>query len=231
MVFVTERLMILMGGWRNCDFGSLYLSILKFEMKINFILSIIVVNLVCTVAFGQSGKTITDNLNVPGPILFNKTSYNLVWSSHPEEKFYKQEYIPKGDSLTKFKTMVLLDFINGKAKLKDVVAAKIAELKKLKENNPVVNYEMFENDGEYMIDFLLSENTPNGKLISTVERNVYRYKTYKDKSGNKGVVLFGISTRSYGNDIDKFFADLKSNRYDLINQVGMFSIPDITVKE
>ena len=193
----------------------------NFEMKINLTLSILSVIFICSiVSFGQSNKTATDNLNVPGPIIFEKNPYNLVWSSYPADNFYKQEYIAKGDTVTKFKTMILLDFVTGKTKIKDVVATKIAELKKMKETNPVVHYEMFENKGEYMLDFLLSENTPDGKLVSTVERNVYRYKIYTDKSGHKGVLLFGVSTRSYGDDIDKFFADLKANRDDLINQVG-----------
>ena len=91
----------------------------------------------------------------------------------------------------------------------DVVATKNAELKKMKASNPVVNYETFEKDGEVMLDFLVSENTPDGKYLSIVERNVYRYKSVVDKNGQKGVLLFGVSERAYGDDIDKFFPNLK----------------------
>ena len=202
-------------------------------MKINHIISILLTMFFfTTIAYGQTNKTATDYLSVPGPVVFEKISYNLSWSSHPNDVYYKQEYIAKGDVAEKFKTMVFFDVIAGETNVKDVVAAKVAELKKMKETNPVVNYEAFDNpkSGEYMLDFLLSENMPDGNL-SIVERNVYRYRTFTDKSGKKGILLFAVSTRSYGKDIDNFFTSLKSNRKDLINAVAQFNIPAISIKK
>ena len=123
----------------------------------------------------------------------------------------------------------MLDVITGRTKLKDLVATKVAELNKMNVLNPVINYEKFEKDGEVMLDFMISENTPDGKLVSILERNVYRYKSVVDKSGQKGVLLFGVSDRHYGNDIDDFFATFKSKRFDLINLVGAFDIPEMSV--
>jgi hypothetical protein len=201
-------------------------------MKKNCVFSIVFATLFCsTVGYGQTTKTYLDYLTVPGPIVFESKSYNLVWSSHPSANFYKQEYLAKGDTITKFKTMVMLDVMTTNMKVKDIVATKVSELKKMKETNPVINYEMFEKNGEYILDFLLSANTPDGKLISTIERNVYRYKVFTDKSGQKGVVLFGVSMRSYGNDVDKFLVNLKSTRSKLITEVAQFNIPQITLKK
>ena len=180
-----------------------------------------------TFSFGQTKPT--EYLGVLGPISFDKISYNLIWTSHAADNFYKQEYIAKGDTIVKFKKLILLDILTGKTRLKDVVATKVAELKKMKTSNPVVQYETFEKDGEVMLDFLVSENTPDGRLVSTVERNVYRYKSVVDKNGQKGVLLFGVSERAYGDDIDKFFLNLKAHRFDLINLVGAFDIPEITI--
>jgi len=179
----------------------------------------------------QTIKPANEYLNVPGPVVFEKKSYQLDWSSHPAANFYKQEYLVKGDTTGKYKTMVLIDVIVTNKNIKDVVAEKLAELKNLKRTNPVVNYETFDNAaaGEYMIDFILSANTPDGKYISIVERNVYRYKTFTDKSGNKGIMLFGVSTRGYGNDIDTFFAALKSNKQTLVNQVATYKLPEINI--
>ena len=184
--------------------------------------------LLTTFAFGQTSKP-TEYLGVAGQISFDKISYNLAWTYHPTDNYYKQEYLAKGDTIGKFKKLVLLEIITGKTKLKDVVAAKVAELKKMKASNPVVNYETFEKDGEVMLDFLVSENTPDGKYLSIVERNVYRYKSVVDKNGQKGVLLFGVSERAYGDDIDKFFPNLKAHRFDLINLVGAFDLPEITI--
>lgn len=184
-----------------------------------------------TAGYAQTNKTVTDYLNVPGPINFEKKMYQLNWSSHPASNFYKQEYIAKGDIAGKYKTMLLFDVIVSDKSVKDIAGEKIAELKKIKETNPIVNYEIFDNPktGEYMIDFLLSANTPDGKQLSIVERNVYRYKTFTDKSGRKGILLFGVSTRSYGNGINNFLISLKANKKELINEVAKYTIPEIAI--
>jgi len=184
--------------------------------------------LLTTFSFGQTTKP-TEYLGVAGQISFDKTSYNLAWTSHPTDNYYKQEYLAKGDTIEKFKKLILLEVLNGKTKLRNVVATKITELKKMKASNPVVNYETFDKDGEIMLDFLVSQNTPDGKYLSIVERNVYRYKSVVDRNGQKYVLLFGVSERAYGDDIDKFFPNLKAHRFDLINLVGAFEIPEIII--
>ena len=44
-----------------------------------------------------------DYLRVPGPIVFDKQTFSLSWSSHPENNYYKQEYIVKAIILTSLK--------------------------------------------------------------------------------------------------------------------------------
>jgi len=188
--------------------------------------------MLCFIAsHAQNNNSPVDYLKLGDAILFEKQSYHLAWTSHPSNNFYKQEYVPSGDAVTKFKKMMLIDVVVGNENIKDVVAAKVVELKKLKETNPIVNYEILENskNGEYILDFLLSQNSPDGKSILIVERNVYRYKIFKDPSGYKGIVLFGISTISYGQEIEKFLAGLKSGRKELVSSVSQFTIPEIFV--
>ena len=201
-------------------------------MRKNQLSTLLAVCIFSIVSYGQKNKATTDYLNVPGPIAFDQKSYNLSWTSHPADNFYKQEYLTKGDNADRFISMVLLDVITGDVNIRDIVASKVAELKKLKETNPVINYETLDNPktGQYMIDFLISENAPNGGP-GIVERNVYRYQTFADKLGHKGVVLFGISTRSYGGDINKFFASLKLTRNGLINKISKYPIPEIIIKK
>lgn len=195
----------------------------------NKILTVIIGVISTLTSVGQSTKTVIDYLNIPGPISFDNGSYYLVWTSHPTDNYFKQEYISPGDSLDKFKKLVTIDVLTGKIKPKDVVATKIAELNKLKKKNPVINYQTFEKDDEIMLDFLISENTPDGKYLSIVERNIYRYKPIVDKNGQKAILLFYVSERAYGDDIDKFFTNLKEHRFDLINAVGQFEIPEVTI--
>lgn len=170
-----------------------------------------------------------DYVNVPGPILFDKMSYGFVWSSHLTDNNYIQEYIRNGDNLDSFKTLITLDVLISNINLRDAALAKIAELKKLHEKNPVVQYQVYERKNEVMIDFLMSENTPDDKFVHIIERNVYRYTSVKDSNGKVCILLFALSERAYDDDITPFFAKLKKDRNDLLNQVGTYKLPEITI--
>jgi len=186
--------------------------------------------IIASTPFAQSKKP-ADYLNLPGPVSFDAKSYNLAWTSHPAANYYKQEYITAGDDVARFSTMLMVEVLTGNDNIKEVAGAKLAELKQMKESNPMVNYESFGNSktGEYMIDFLLSQNTPDGKTISIVERNVYRYMPFNGTGTQKGIVLFAVSTRSYGNNIDGFLASLKSNRKELVNKVAQYKLPELKI--
>ncbi|MBK8603621.1 MAG: hypothetical protein IPN87_11240 [Saprospiraceae bacterium] len=86
--------------------------------------------------------------------------------------------------------MLLLDVITGKQDLKDIVNNKIAEIKKMKETNPIINYEIIHNPkaDEYVLDFLLTSVKRMAVLVFL--RNVYNYKSFIDKAGNKSTILF-----------------------------------------
>ena len=201
------------------------------QIKLKTFLIIATVFATSTITVAQIKKPATDFVGVQGPILFDSKSYYLNWSSHPTANFYKQEYLVKGDKEGKYKTMILIDAITDRQQLKDIVNAKVAELKKMKESNPIINYEIIQNPqtGEYMLDFLLTANETDGS-INIIERNVYRYKTFTDKAGNKTVMLFGVSTRAYGaTAANQFLVILKANRKALINKVSQFKIPDLNI--
>jgi len=195
----------------------------------NKITTFVIGLLLTTASFGQTKVSVKDYLGLAKPILFDNNSYDLAWSSHQTDNFYYQEYLAKGDTLEKFKRLITIQVTVGKITTKDIVTNLIIRLDKLKKTNPVINYETFEKDGEIMIDFLMSENTSDGKYLNVVERNVYRYKTITDKNGQKAVLLFGVGDRAYGDDIEIFFSNLKEHRFDLINAVGAFDIPEIII--
>ena len=79
-----------------------------------------------------------------------------------------------------------------------------------------------------MLDFLISHNNAGGQA-EIVERNIYRYKPFTDNAGKKSLLLFGLSIRSYGDDITSFLGSLKSNRADLINIMSHYKIPAINI--
>lgn len=178
-------------------------------------------------------QTPVNYLNTPAELVFSNTSFNLVWSSHPNTAYYKQEYIPKGETLNKFTNMILLEVLVGKATIKDAIAGKIAELQQMKSSNPYVSYDSSYNatKEEYILDFVLTANTPDGKGITIAERNVYRYKKYSGKNGETGILLLGVSKRSYGAEAAKFVSGVSAKKQELVNKVQQFDIPVVTVKK
>ena len=198
-------------------------------MKSKFLITTIAL-LTASLAFSQPKKAVTEYLNVPGPIILNKTPFKLVWTSNPSDNYYKQEYIPAQDNIERYQKMISVELLVGEATVQELAKAKMDELKQLKISNPIINYEIFQKDGEIILDFLISQNTADGQQVEIIERNVYRYKPFSDAKGRKGVMLFGASERAYGNDVDTFLASLKKNKSALLNAVATFSLPAVSIK-
>lgn len=176
----------------------------------------------------QQKNFIKDYLGI-NKLTIENDIFNLVWSSNPSEIYFKQEYLKTNEKLEKFSKMITIDVINGIYNLEDVVKIKISELEKLKEKNPIINYQKFTKDDEIMLDFLISENSPDGKEIKVIERNVYRYKSTYDNNGKNIILLFAMSERAYEDEIDSFFTNLKENKNQLLNIIGNFQIPVVTL--
>ena len=177
-----------------------------------------------------NSQNVENYLETEKTIKFDNQNYDLVWSSHPNEVYYKQEYLTKEQTLEKFKSMVTIDFLKGEFKIKDLVNQKIQELEKAKKSNPIVNFTVLEKDGETIIDFLMSVSSKNGKKLLIVERNIYRY-TNIETGNTKGLLLFSVSKRAYENEIGEFFENLKKDKNSLIMKVGNFEIPKVNPKK
>ena len=154
-------------------------------------------------------QNVENYLEIEKTIKFDNQNYNLVWSSHPNEFYYKQEYLTKEQTLDKFKSMVTIDFLKGDFKVKDLVNQKIQELENAKKSNPIINYTVLEKDGETIIDFLMSTSSKDGKKLLVVERNIYRYTNIETEK-TKGLLLFSVSERAYENEMGEFFNKLKN---------------------
>ena len=123
----------------------------------------------------------------------------------------------------------MIDFVKGDFKVEDAINQKIHELEKMKQSNPVIKYTKYENNGEYILDFLISKNSDDGKEILIAERNVYRYKLISDKN-HSGILLFGVSERGYQENIDAFFKNLKKDSIKMVESVGNYQLPDVKLK-
>jgi hypothetical protein len=166
-----------------------------------------------------------DRLSVPGPITFNAASYRLSWSSHPSPDYYKQEYLPAGQTSDHFERMLLVEAIVHGADVSGVVSAQVDRLNRRKSTDPTVNFAILKNpkNGEVILDFVLSEEDNGKELI--VEWNAYRYTTLKDKDGHSGVALFGLSRRAYGDESTEFLRGLKAARPAEIDALAKYPLP------
>ncbi|HVX49719.1 MAG TPA: hypothetical protein VHB48_06150 [Chitinophagaceae bacterium] len=172
---------------------------------------------------------VKDYLQAPGPIVFDSINYHLVWSSHPVHNYYKHEYLPAGDTLDHFYRLVLVDVLaDDSLKPKDLVLQEISGLNKRRKYDAFVDYHLVQSpdSSNYVLDFVESEGRP---LISFIEWNAYLYKPFKDKNGHKGILLFGISNRSYGNNAAEFAANLPVLREKVMRLLMDYKIPEVTV--
>lgn len=177
--------------------------------------------------FVMAQNKVEDYLHLGSKYRFDNKDYELVWSSHPASNFYKQEYILPNENIEKYKRLILIDFIEGDLDPKDVLSGLANSLENSKKQNPVINYKVYEKNNEYMIDFIMSENSQDGKDVLILERNVYRYFRINTPK-RKGILLFGVSDRAYTKkEMDNMFSVLKNKKLDLVNKVIQIEVPKI----
>ena len=177
--------------------------------------------------FVMAQNKVEDYLHLGSKYRFDNKDYELVWSSHPASNFYKQEYILPNENVEKYKRLILIDFIEGDLAPKDVLSGLVNSLENSKKQNPVINYKVYEKNNEYMIDFIMSENSQDGKDVLILERNVYRYFRINTPK-RKGILLFGVSDRAYTKkEMDNMFSVLKNNKFELVNKVAKIEVPKI----
>ena len=185
-------------------------------------LALLALGLMAAAAFAQA----TDRLGIPGPIDFEGEAYALAWSSQPSETYIKQEYLPAGQSAERYEQMILVETVTGGLAVMDAVRAQVNMLNQRKASDPLVNMDVIQNEaaGEALLDFIVSSKDKDGQYI--VEWNAYRYARYSDAGGNRGVMLFGVSRRAYGDDASKaLLTQLKGLRPGRIRALTQVVLP------
>ena len=187
----------------------------------------LVLFLMLMVQFFMAQNKVEDYLHLGDKYRFDNKDYKLVWSSHPASNFYKQEYILPNENVEKYTRMIMIDFLEGDLTPKDAISNFVNNLENSKKQNPIINYQMYEREDEYMLDFIISKNSQDGKEVLILERNVYRYFRINTPR-RKGVLLFGVSDRAYTKkEMDNMFSVLKNKKLDLVNKVIQIEVPKI----
>ena len=187
----------------------------------------LVLFLMLMVQFFMAQNKVEDYLHLGDKYRFDNKDYKLVWSSHPTSNFYKQEYILPNENVEKYTRMIMIDFLEGDLTPKDAISNFVNNLENSKKQNPIINYQMYEREDEYMLDFIISKNSQDGKEVLILERNVYRYFRINTPK-RKGILLFGVSDRAYTKkEMDNMFSVLKNKKLDLVNKIIQIEVPKI----
>lgn len=165
-----------------------------------------------------------DVVGAPGPFVLEGESFELAWTSHPTETFYKQEYVPEGQSVEAYSQMFMVDVMTNGTSVREAAGTMVDGLKQRQASDPVVNFALIENDatGEIILDFVLSDDS-SGTVI--VEWNAYRYVPLEN-----GVAMFGISRRGYDDGASELLRGLKGWRMGTIEALAELELPEVAVE-
>ncbi|QDZ11907.1 hypothetical protein [Devosia ginsengisoli] len=170
-------------------------------------------------------QDVTDYLGVPGPLTFDGTDYLLSWSSQPNAQYIKQEYVPAGQTVENFDSMIMVEFLASEMTPLQMASAQVNMLNERKASDPLVNMDLMQNEqtGEVLLDFIVSAKDEKGEYI--VEWNGYRYASAQNAEGEVGGMLFAISHRAYGNEASQAFMstlrDFKGTQIEELSKVAL----------
>ena len=191
---------------------------------------ILVILALFLMSFTPVSDSVVDRLNMKGPIVYDNTSYKLTWSSHPQENYYIQEYLPEGESQTNFNQMLTVCCFVGDYSVSDVAGLMIRSLDKRKKTDKVCNYILNKSpDGKkYILDYLMGES--KGNEMTTAEFGVKFYKKVSLTNGKKAILIYSYIKRSYGAAITNMLKSLRTDRSKIINTMIASTKPDVSIK-
>ncbi len=168
-------------------------------------------------AMAQKSK---DELKAGESITYAGIPFYLGYSSHPVKDYYFQEYFPKGEKPDSYRQMFTVSLHYSKSLTPaQAVEAKAKELGERKKTDQCCNYAVMENNGEYMMDFLVSApDKDDPDALSVVEFDIHRYRQV-EVNGKKAIQLMFYSRRAYGDDIIPFLTKLKTERDNMLKDM------------
>ncbi len=155
-----------------------------------------------------NAQTMTSYFNAGNPIEVDGKEFYLGWSSNPQEGYYLQEYFPKGEAPEHYNDMFTVSLFEGNVTPEIAAQAKANELATRKESDKICNYRVLNKDGEYIVDFVVSDMS-SGQL-TTVEWDLHYYKSVKIGDKNYLLLMF-LSQRAYGDDIIPLLKHIPDN--------------------
>ncbi|MBR8464467.1 hypothetical protein KDD93_07810 [Campylobacter sp. faydin G-24] len=136
---------------------------------------------------------------------FNGVKFELKYSTNPLQGYFKQEYVPSGQSVEHYNDMLIIDVLEAKTSPKDAKQVKITELEQMKANGFYVRYDERKVGNNFVLDFVIMAKINNESVL---EHNIYHYTTQYGR-----LVLFALSHREYGEVSMRAYLDKDINEF------------------
>lgn len=189
----------------------------KLTRRLSLLIMLLTVGLI---AIAQD--QVIDYLHVGKNIKFMGKKFELKWCSHPIEPYYLQEWLPRDETFDNYEQMFTVSLaFSEELSVEFAVEAKVRELEERAQTDSCCFYDVYENNGEYMIDFIVSDGA--GGVINMVEADIHHYKPVV-VDGKKAVQLNFYSRRAYGDDIEPFLKTLKQEKPRWIEELTKMNI-------
>jgi len=174
-------------------------------------------------------EPLKDYLKVPGPIPFNQTNYELVWTTRTGHNYYRQQYLPLRQSMKNYDRFVMIEVVKGKNTQREQIGIQTKQIRERKLYDELAKYELFEKlkPDEFVLEFSSSE-TIRGET-TYMEWNIYRYINLKNIINKSGVMIIGYHTHASGKYIDGFNSTIQRERMNLINQLIALEVPKVSL--
>ncbi|MDO5638572.1 MAG: hypothetical protein Q4G28_01735 [Neisseria sp.] len=167
-------------------------------------------------------------LGLPQSLLFDGQTYQLKWSANPMPGYYKQEFLPAADTLSRFRQMLTVDWLQTPLRPEEVRTLKVRELQQLVQRGGYAQWRESSNDSEAALEFVMLAEDNDGEVM--LEYNVYRYRAER-QNGKDGVLLLAVSRRAYGEaESARFVDNMQQDESTFYRKVLALPMPTVRLR-
>ncbi|MCK6640625.1 MAG: hypothetical protein L6Q81_11100 [Bacteroidia bacterium] len=168
-----------------------------------------------------------DTIGVPGPIIFNQTTFELIKSDRPRDNYYEQYYLPVNQTLDSFRQQMTVFVFDSAWSPEAAADFKIKQLIERKKSDDVCNYQktVHKEKGEYMVDFTTGET--QGKYLLSHRFNILRYKKISLGKKRDGLLIYGYCAQQFLDSITSYYKTFRTERVARLNEIGATVLPVI----
>jgi hypothetical protein len=174
-----------------------------------------------------SYENIDDLIGVKGPLVFNKTEFQLSLSGQPEKNLTLHVYLPKGEDLDTYNQKVSLIVLDTKKDVDGVIKAKIKDLVARQKTDFNCTYSAIDlvEGKEMLVEYIQTEM--NGKKLSEAEFHISRVKWLTDHNNGSYMLIYTYSWRTYDEEATDMIKNIQTYKTEFIQELSKKEMPEV----